>query len=443
LTSGPAAGRPFIVVAAGGRLDATDATFSDLGTLPNDPDNRTGVQFNPGSSGALVRTTMARNSMGLRLSGTQDVRLDGLTVQESAGDGLVLQGDRATTLRKVRAERNGGNGVLVKGASSSRPITDIATAGNGAYGLAVVGQTAPRITGVVTAGDAIGGLRINRSGQVRVTDFTATDQPIGIFTHVGSTGLELERVTISGGRRGIVVEKSTSALQLRETTIDGASVVGISVGGKEVQLDQTSISGARTAVRVERGAAHVTATTLRLAGGEDGIVANPGSVGVVVRDLVADGIGNDAVRTYAPDTQIIGARITGADTGIVAVASAAVADTAITQVNTGLRVRNAGGVVSAERIDVAAPTVGIDVAPGSPAQLRDSRVHALQALRGQVLLLGFNDLSLPPLNLLGAIGVPLILLAVVLELMHALRQRRYPRHRPRGLPPVAVPAGAR
>jgi hypothetical protein len=239
------------------------------------------------------------------------------------------------------------------------------------------------------------------------------------------------------------VEKSTSTLRLRETTIDGASVVGVSVGGKDIQLDGTAIAGARTAVRVERGAAHVTAIALRLAGGEDGIVANPGSVDIVVRDLVADGIGNDAVRTYAPDTQIIGARITGADTGIVAVAPAVVADTAITQVNTGLRARNAGGVVSAERIDVAALTVGIDVAPGSPAQLRDSRVDALQALRGQVLLLGFNDLSLPPLNLLGAIGVPLILLAVVLELMHALRQRRYGSHRPRGLPPVAVPAGAR
>jgi hypothetical protein len=48
-----------------------------------------------------------------------------------------------------------------------------------------------------------------------------------------------------------------------------------------------------------------------------------------------------------------------------------------------------------------------------------------------------NDLSLPPLNLLGAIGVPLIILALILEGLHSLRQRRYGglnRHLPPTLP---------
>ena len=44
---------------------------------------------------------------------------------------------------------------------------------------------------------------------------------------------------------------------------------------------------------------------------------------------------------------------------------------------------------------------------------------------------GANDLSLPPLNLLGAIGVPLILLAFVLEQVAALRQRIGGGHRRR------------
>jgi hypothetical protein len=37
---------------------------------------------------------------------------------------------------------------------------------------------------------------------------------------------------------------------------------------------------------------------------------------------------------------------------------------------------------------------------------------------------GTNDHSLPPLNLLGAIGIPLILLAVVLQQVHLVRRRR-------------------
>src|SRR3954453_5458037 len=50
--------------------------------------------------------------------------------------------------------------------------------------------------------------------------------------------------------------------------------------------------------------------------------------------------------------------------------------------------------------------------------LDNSTVHTLQAARGTLTLLGVNDLSLPPLNLLGAIGLPWILLALLLEALH-------------------------
>jgi len=52
-----------------------------------------------------------------------------------------------------------------------------------------------------------------------------------------------------------------------------------------------------------------------------------------------------------------------------------------------------------------------------------------------------NDLSLPPLNLLGAIGLPLIVLAVMLEVAHLLRSRRIGPTRRVLPPPVPVGAG--
>lgn len=437
MQAGP--GRPFIVVADGGRLDARDSVFSDLGTPPTDAANRTGLQFNDGASGSLVRTTARGNTVGVRLAGSQGVRLEDVLAEESVAEGFVLAGDRGTVLRGVRAERNGADGVIVKGdGAAERVVSGIATNGNGGYGLSVVGQESPTITDVSTTADKTGGLRINRSTGVEVTGFTATDQPIGIFTHVGASDLTLEKVTITGGRRGLVVEKSTSRLALRDSTIDGTSVVGIGLGGKHIDLDAVSVSGARTGLKIERGAEDVTATGLRLAGGEDGVVANPGSVAVVIRDLVAEGIGNDAVRTYSPGTQILGGRVRGADTGVVASAGTLVADTAITEVGTGLRARGTEPV-AAERVDVAALTLGVDAGPGTPTTLTDSKVQALEAVRGAVTLVGVNQISLPPLNLLGAIGVPLVLLAVALEVVHWLRQRRVRRVGGRA---VAVAAGA-
>jgi hypothetical protein len=142
-----------------------------------------------------------------------------------------------------------------------------------------------------------------------------------------------------------------------------------------------------------------------------------------LHNLTAYGVRNDAVRTFSPDARILGGTITGATTGVTAGAQTTITGTSITLVNDGLRARSTG-LVDVDDVDVHAIAVGIDVAPGSPVALTGSRVHALEAVRGRLTQQSDNDLSLPPLNLLGAIGIPFILLALVLELVHTVRRRR-------------------
>jgi len=330
--------------------------------------------------------------------------------------------------------------VLVKGATTDRPITGISTIRNKAFGLAVVGQTAPRILGVTTEADLGGGLRINRSSGALVTDFTAIDQPLAMFTHVGTIDALVQRAHISGGRRGIVIEKTTRGMTIEDSSVDGAKVVGVSVGGKSVTLTRVAVHGAGTAVRAERGSSGLTATGLQVSGGEDGVVANPGSENVVLRDLWAEGVGNDAVRTFSAGTSIERARIVGAGAGIVTQSSATITDTAMAEVEVGIRARGATPVV-VHRTVVDALDIGIDSGPGNRVEVVDSRVHALEAIRGVVDLVSGNDVSLPPLNLIAAVGLPLVGLAILLELVHALRQRRFTRPVRRRRPPVAM-AGA-
>lgn len=76
----PAPGRPSIVVSAGGAIEATDTTITDLGTPSVETDSgRAGVTFSPVSRGALLRTTLLRNSTGLEFSRSDAVRLDTVT----------------------------------------------------------------------------------------------------------------------------------------------------------------------------------------------------------------------------------------------------------------------------------------------------------------------------------------------------------------------------
>jgi hypothetical protein len=188
----PGPGRPFVLVSPGGRLTATDATLSDLGTAPRDGREQTavedhpGVDFHTGSTGSLVRTSLLRNGTGLQLDGSQDVHLDGVTVSSSAGNGLVLRGDRGTTMSGVRAERNGGYGVQVTGPSttarspaSRRP----ATAATGSGSTSRPAPTSPPSAPPVTAAEASS----SASPDVTVSALTAADEPAGVFTHVNNT----------------------------------------------------------------------------------------------------------------------------------------------------------------------------------------------------------------------------------------------------------------
>lgn len=436
-----AQGRPYIVVSSRGRFEATDATLSDLGVQPTGVDKGDpGISFNTDSTGSLVRTQLLRNTVGAELSKSKDIKLEGVTATESWSDGLLLQGDVGTTMAGIKLERNGGNGILVTGDSSDREIHDITTNGNNSFGVAVVGQTKAQVNDVQATGDGAGGLRINRCTDCALRDVTTADQPIGLFMHVNTTNITMQNIQMSGGRRGIVAEKTTKGATITNSSIDSARVAGVAIGGHDITLEGVSVSDSRTGVRIERGAGNVVANGLKLTGGQDGLVTTAGTTGVVIRDLTADGVENDAVRNFSPGAQIIGGHINGGLTGIDAEAATTITGTAVSLSNEGIRART-NEPVTVDNVAVDAVTVGMNVAVGTPVVLTNSRVHALEAVRGELSPEGTgNDLSLPAINLLGAIGVPLIILALILEAMHSIRQRRFggtTKHLPPSLPATA------
>jgi hypothetical protein len=435
------AGRPYIKVSDQGRLDATNSVVTDLGTKPTgDAQGFPAVAFGRGSTGTLNGVTMQRNSTGISLAASQSVKLQDVTVSESSENGIVLRGDRATVLSGVKAERNGDNGVLVSGNEpGSRPIAGISTTGNKGYGVSVSGQKGVEVRDLTLSGDQAGGLELNRVSDSKVHNVRTTDEPNGVFLHVNSANVQLDAMAINGGRTGILAEKTTKGLQVTGSTIDGARVSGFAIGGKGTQIDGLTVKNSRTAVRVERGAGDVNATNVTLIGGDDGLVTSGGSTGVVVKNLTTDGVDN-ALRNRSSGMQISGGIIRGGRTGMDLQAGTTVNGIQVGLTTTGIRAR-AAEPIALQAVTVDAVSVGVESQPGTAVTLRDSSVHALEAVRGQVTLLANNDLSLPPLNLLGAIGLPLIVLAVMLEVAHLLRSRRVGPTRRVLPPPVPVGAG--
>jgi len=419
-------GRPYILVSQGGRLDAADSVIGDLGAVDG-PKTFAGLTFDEGSTGSVVRTTLPRNTDGIMLDQSNGVRLDSVTLAQSVANGLVLHGDTGTSLLGVTAQGNGNSGVLVTGRTTPRPITGITASGNHDYGIVIVGQAGPRISGVATTGDGAGGMEISHSTDVAVNGFSATDEPMGVYSHVSSARVTLDDVTVTGGRQGVVIEKTTVGASLTGSRVEGTEL-GVSLGGHDMRMTDVSVADSQTAVAVQRGAGGVIVDRLTINGGKDGFIANPGTTDVVLRDLSTVDVANTAVRALSPGEQISGGQIEGSNTGIDVQAPTTLTGVTINGADTGIRARTTSDV-RASQLDVAAVAVGINVADGTPVVLSGSRVQALESVRGNVSEQGVNDLSLPPLSVLGAIGVPLVLLAVILELVAAVRQRRRARRR--------------
>ena len=218
-------GCPFVVVSSNGQMDAVDATFADLAPAPARRPGRRAVRHQQlRLDGAHHPAAQQHRPQARPVQ--RCIRLEALTVNESAADGLVLRGDKGTALIGIKAERNGANGVLVTGESTDRPITGISTTGNGGFGVAVVKQTKPRINGIVTNADGAGGLRVSRSADATVTDVTATRRADRRAHPRRCHQRALDQLKISNSRRGVVVDKSVTGV-----TVRGSAHRGLGRGG--------------------------------------------------------------------------------------------------------------------------------------------------------------------------------------------------------------------
>ena len=424
-TPAAAAGRPFITVGSGGHLDTTDATISDLGVTGSaaGDHHHTGVAFGPGSTGTLVRTRLARNMIGLQLSGSQNVRLDGVTVEHSGGDGLVLHDDHATTLNGIDLTNNARNGVLVTGAVAGRSLSGVNAHGNGDFGAAVVRQTGLQVTGLSTLENRSGGLRLTGCRACAVTGTISGREPIGLLFDGGSSQITVNNPRVHGAARGVVLSHGVTDVDIRGLSVDQSSTVGVAVAATGVQLRGIVVSNSTTAVKVSGSAARVTLTGPTVTGGRDGIVIAGGASAVTLRDVEVRGVRHVGVIVSSPGVVIAGGQIDGGSTGINARAPTTIEGTSVSRVGEGIHVAR-GVTVHGTRIDVVATHSGIKVDSDGQFVLTNSRVRAHESLRGQVVPRETNAISPPPFPWLGGIGVMLIGMAVLLELLRSIMQWR-------------------
>lgn len=424
------AGRPYLAMGAGGRMDITDTTVTGFGRPGSAPPLESGVTWGKGSTGSADGSTFQGNRTGLRLAGSHGVTLDKVTVKDSVEDGLVLSGDQDTGVRSLTSEANGRNGVSV-GGTDGRILSGVTTREDKGVGIKATAQRGLTLTAPVSHADGGGGIRLVSCAYCTVQAAAVDGAPVGVAVSGAGAQVTVGGPRLSGGAGGAGV---SLAADIAAATVTGGTIggydQGIAVAGPNATVDGTAITGARTGVAVYGHAAHVALRRVKVTGGRVGVTASGTTSGVTLSGVSISDVSGKGLSSASPGLQVTGGSVSGGTTAVDLGASARLRALTVSGARRGVHLA-AGVRATGEGLDVLAERKGIEADARARMSITDSRVRAPVALagKGSVKRLGHTTISLPPFPWLGFAALVALTLAVVLQSVHQVRHRKTPRPR--------------
>ncbi|GAA2274532.1 hypothetical protein GCM10010145_51870 [Streptomyces ruber] len=422
-----APGRPYVAMGAEGRLDIRGSTITGFGREGRAV--QSGVTWGRMSTGSVTFSTFDGNRTGLRLSGASGVTLREVTVQRSAGDGIVLGEDRATTADGLTAQGNGGGGVVLDGGPDPRVLTGVVTRNNGKAGVRAVDQAGLRLESPVSHGDD-SGIEL-----VACTDCTVSwptvhgtsRDALRVRGDGGRVTVERPRLNGNGHGTGIRLEPGTTVAR-----VTGGKVVGfargIDVGGSHAEVADISLADNRVGIGVGGRADRVSLQGLLIRGGHTGVTVGRGTRHVTLSGFGIKGAASKGLVSASPGLRASAGRISGSTSSVVLQARADLSGLTIDETHRAVHL-SSGVRATGHDLDILAQRRGIQTDHEARMDLTDSRVRAPMALTGdgRTERHGRTTVSLPPFPWLGVAALSALLLAAVLQTVHQVRHRRTPR----------------
>lgn len=424
------AGRPYILMGSGGRLDISDTTITGLGRPGTAQPGTSGVTWGKDSTGSAVDSSFLGNRTGLRLAGSTGVRLSKVTVKDSTGDGVVLTHDTGTTVHGLTSQSNGRNGVTV-GGTAHRTLDGISTQGNHGNGIMATAQTGLRLTGFTAHADRGDGIRLVSCAACTVSDAAVDGAPGALAVSGAGSRVTVTNPAFSDGTTGIALAAGIDGATVSGGTVRGFDR-GIAIAGSSVTVSGTDVGDSRTGISVYGPARRVALRGLTVSGSRVGVTASGTTGAVSLTDVKVDDASRKGLSSASPGLRATGLRVTGgtvsgATTAVDLGASATLDTLTVSGARRGMHVA-AGVHVTGTALDILAERKGIEIDRGGSLDLRDSRVRAPIALSGagSVRRLGDTEVTLPPFPWLGFAALLALTLAIGLQTVHQVRHRRTP-----------------
>lgn len=368
----------------------------------------------------LRAVTVRGGSGGITTRDAPDVVLDTVTVDGTAGDGIVVSGRSRVRLLALTAQRNAARGVVLSGdLTATRDVGPVRAVGNGDGGVHVAQVEGLRLVEVSTEGNTGAGILVDRA-----------------------RGVGLYGPTATGDVTGLVVKASSDVTVVRPA-ISGSREDGMRLSGERVQISEGTVAGNGEGLVVQPGSRDLTVGNTRVestppAPGTPGTGPAPRRIAVRVaeetrattlRDVTLAAPGGVALRTSGTGLLLEGGSTTAA-TGLVTSQDGGATAPSTTELRgvdlraTGTGVRAGPGTrVALRGGSVRAGGVGVAASPGAGVSVTGADVEAPVTTRGRVAVAGERRWSNQPVRRLGVAVLAVIVTAALLEVVRKVRTR--------------------
>jgi hypothetical protein len=231
---------------------------------------------------------------------------------------------------------------------------------------------------------------------------------------------------------GVVVRLGASRTVVAHNNVEGNTSHALTVfDSSDIQVSGNMFSGSRNGVAIDGKTANVSLDSNTVSGARLAVSVGAASVGTSLVDTVVRGPSHGGIRIGGPHSVISGGTINDAEVGLDVRVDATVRNLAIRGARRGVLVRG-GATLTIQSSRVFADHVGIAMDSSSRTLLEGSKVWGRVAAEGGKLTeLQGSKLSTPPVSRLTIFGGGILLIAILLETLRALLERRDP--------PIAAP----
>lgn len=435
--------RPYVRYLNGSTVSMSSARFEGLGSAST---RHRGVTVGSGGVVTAVDTIFRASSRGLDVYRAARVALTRVSATGNSDAGVLINKARSVQLTDVNATENTGTGLVLHGPMPVAPVLTRVASGHNGTGVELSQLGNAPLGPLRTERNRQAGIVLDRCLNCVLTGAETTGDRTGILIERHSSGASVRQsnvwfagqhgvmVAAHGARlHGVVVESAPWGVGIRvlpgvrDVAVESSNLrsgaVAVSTDGGNTGVADVSVNGAQIGLRIGREADGVAVNAVRMTDTQTGLQANTGARGITVEDLHVTQQGGHGIRSAAQQISINDSEVHGAERGLRLEGTATVRSSNVSDADEAV-VAGPHGQLTLVGGKLHGRSLGLRIADSANVVLEDVAVDAPRGARGPIELRGTTELPALPVRWIGIFGLVVVALAVALEVMRRLRERR-------------------